>query len=118
MKYSIILVYIIHALHCVFCEGSAYCQLIRANNKEKRVSWAEQYLEEAEDGFEDVIWSDESTIQIETHKQYCYQQKGCSPKSKPRYVCKFEYAIIRMNDLCSGGRARPRARPKFQKYFM
>ena len=95
--YYTTLVYIIYALHLVFCEGSAYCQLIRTNNKEKRVAWAEQYLEEAEDGFEDVIWSDESTIQIETHKRYCYRQKGCSPKSKPRYVHKVEYAIIRMN---------------------
>ena len=62
-------------LKLIFCTvfythnaGSAYCQLIRTCNKEKRVAWAEQYLSEAEDGFKDVIWSDELTIQIETHK--------------------------------------------------
>ena len=49
-------------------QGSAYCQLIRNANKLKQVAWAEQYLDEAEDGFEDVIWSDESSIQVETHK--------------------------------------------------
>ena len=38
--------------------GSAYCQLIRTVNKEKRLQWAEEYRNEAEDGFDDVIWSD------------------------------------------------------------
>lgn len=64
--------------------GSAYCQLIRNANKIKRVEWAQMYLDEAEDGFEDVIWTDESSIQIETHKRYCYRKQGCAPKSKPR----------------------------------
>lgn len=64
--------------------GSAYCQLIRNANKLKRVEWAEQYLDEAEDGFENVVWSDESSIQVETHKRYCYRKVGCPPKSKPR----------------------------------
>ena len=67
--------------------GSAYCQLIRQQNKEKRLTWARQYLKEVEDGFDDVIWTDESTIQCETHKRYCYRKKGCAPKSKPRYEC-------------------------------
>ena len=40
--------------------GSAYCQLIREINKQKRLAWAKQYLNEAEDGFDNVIWSDES----------------------------------------------------------
>ena len=66
--------------------GSAYCQLIRAVNKEKRLEWAKQYLDEAEDGFDDVIWSDESSIQAETHKRLCYRKKSCAPKTKPRCV--------------------------------
>ena len=40
--------------------GSAYCQLIRQNNKEKRLQWAQEYLNESEEGFDNVIWSDES----------------------------------------------------------
>ena len=66
--------------------GSAYCQLIRIANKVKRFDWAKQYLDEAEDGFDDVIFTDESSIQLETHKRYCFRKKGCAPKSKPRYV--------------------------------
>ena len=66
--------------------GSAYCQLIRSANKVKRFDWAKQYLDEAEDGFNDVIFTDESSVQLETHKRYCFRKKGCAPKSKPRYV--------------------------------
>jgi len=46
------------------CRGSAYCQLIHSVNKQKRLEWATMYLH---DNFEDVIWSDETTIQLETH---------------------------------------------------
>ena len=64
--------------------GSAYCQLIRAANKQARLQWAKQYIDECEDGFLDVIWSDESTIQLEAHRRYCCRKKGCRPKNKPR----------------------------------
>ena len=66
--------------------GSAYCQLIKAVNKEKQLEWAKQYLDEAEDGFDNVIWLDESSIQAETHKRLCYRKKSCAPKTKPRYI--------------------------------
>ena len=44
--------------------GSAYCQLIRQCNKAKRLQWAQQHLS---DGFNDVIWTDECSVQTETH---------------------------------------------------
>ena len=48
--------------------GSSYCQLIRNCNKEKRLEWALRYQNEvAGCGFENVVWSDESSIQLETH---------------------------------------------------
>ena len=37
--------------------GSAYCQLIRDVNKQKRLAWARQYIA---DDFLNVIWTDES----------------------------------------------------------
>ena len=64
--------------------GSAYCQLIRDVNKAKRLEWARQNLHEAETGFQDVVWTDESSIQMETHKRYCYRKIGQAAKSKPR----------------------------------
>ena len=39
--------------------GSAYCQLIRNANKEKRLQWAKENIDEAEDGFDNVIFTDE-----------------------------------------------------------
>lgn len=66
--------------------GSAYCQLIRNANKVKRLEWALSNLAEAKDGFGDVIWTDESSIQLETHRRHSYRKIGNPPKYKPRYV--------------------------------
>ena len=48
---------------------STYCQLILYENKEKQLNWAHTFLC---DRFEGVIWSDEMTIQLETHRHHCY----------------------------------------------
>lgn len=61
--------------------GSAYCQLIRQQNKDKRLDWARTYIN---DEFSNVIWTDETTVQIETHKRYCYRKEGQKPRIKPR----------------------------------
>jgi transposase len=61
--------------------GSAYCQLIRHANKQKRLNWAQTNLH---DDFNDVIWSDETTVQLETHRRYCYRKEGERPIPKPR----------------------------------
>ena len=61
--------------------GTAYCQLIRQPNKQKRLDWARTYLG---DEFEDVIWTDETSVQIETHKCFCYRKEGQKPRPKPR----------------------------------
>ena len=61
--------------------GSAYCQLIRNANKEKRLTWAQDHLHDA---FDDVIWSDETTVQLETHRRMCYRKEGEKPRPKPR----------------------------------
>ena len=39
--------------------GSAYCQLIRESNKDKRLQWARDYTQ---DNFENVIWTDECSV--------------------------------------------------------
>ena len=61
--------------------GSAYCQLIRRENKEKRLRWATAHQH---DNFDDVVWTDETTVQLETHKRYCYRKVGERPLPKPR----------------------------------
>lgn len=59
----------------------AYCQTIRMNNIDKRLAWAEANLS---NDFHDVIWTDETTVQLETHKRLCSRKKGFTPKLKPR----------------------------------
>ena len=63
--------------------GSSYCQLIREANKEKCLNWA---LQNRNETFDDVVWSDESTIQLETHRRFCCRKKGEPPRNKPRFV--------------------------------
>ena len=47
--------------------GSAYCQLIRDSIKEKRLVWARENLTAAlTDGFTDVVWTDEASVQLES----------------------------------------------------
>ena len=52
-------------------------------NKEKRLKFAQENKEMT---FEDIIYTDETTVQIETHRQMCSYKKGCKlhyqPKSK------------------------------------
>ena len=62
--------------------GSSYCQLIRNVNKEKRLEWA---MENIGKDFSDVVWSDECSIQLSTHRRFCCRKKGERPKNKPRY---------------------------------
>ncbi len=59
--------------------GSAYCQLIRTVNREKRYEWALGYLD---DPFTE--WTDETTVQLETHKRRCCRKLGEAAFLKPR----------------------------------
>ena len=77
--------------------GSAYCQLIRENNKEKRLVWAQENLTAAlTDGFTDVIWTDETSVQLESHRRHCFRKTGCQPRPKPRYLNMY---IILLHDI-------------------
>ena len=64
--------------------GSAYCQMIREPNKTKRLDWARGYISEAETGFLNVIFTDETSIQMESHWRFCCRKVGEPPKTKPR----------------------------------
>lgn len=61
--------------------GSAYCQLIREANKNKRLEFALAHLH---DDFADVIWSDETTVQLECHRRRCCRKEGEKPRPKPK----------------------------------
>ena len=61
--------------------GTAYCQMIREANKAKRLEWARQNLGSS---FEDVIWTDETSVQLESHRRFHCYKKGLKPRYKPR----------------------------------
>ena len=66
-----------------------YCQMIRDRIKEKRVEFCEE-LVSANDTFEDVIFSDECSIQLHDNKTVAYRKKDrCAPmKCKPKHPLK------------------------------
>ena len=63
--------------------GSAYCQLIHDVNKQKRLDWAKANLM---DDFEDILWTDECSVQMESHRRFCCRKIGEAPKPKPKYA--------------------------------
>ena len=62
-------------------KGTSYCQMIREVNKEKRLAWA---IKNKDMFLEDVIYTDETTVQIETHRRTCCYKKGEKPRYKPK----------------------------------
>ena len=73
--------------------GAAYCQLIREPNKLKRLSWC---MENQCTDFHNVIWSDETSIQLENHRRLSHRKRGEKPRPKPRYlpVCMCTYMHV------------------------
>ena len=65
--------------------GSAYCQLIQEANKIKRLEWAKANVSAAlSNGFKDVLYTDESSIQLECHRRFACRKKGTQARLKPR----------------------------------
>ena len=71
------------SLGWTFC-GSSYCQLIRAQNREKRLAWAQCYGTYKDEDFEEVIFTDECTVQLETHRRFCCRKRGEPLRPKPK----------------------------------
>ena len=61
--------------------GTSYCQMIRDVNKKKGLKFTQENKELT---FEDIMYTDETTVQIETHRQTCSYKKGCKPHYKPK----------------------------------
>ena len=55
--------------------GSASCQLIRQQNIAKRLQWAQEHLR---DGFDNMIWTDESSVQMERISSNRAQRSSCN----------------------------------------
>ena len=69
--------------------GSRYCQMIRAQNKEKRIIWARA---NEHNTFDTIVWTDESMIQLENHRTFSYRKVGEAPRPKAR--AKHPYKVM------------------------
>lgn len=60
-----------------------YCQLIREANHVKRLLWCEERVRE-KDKFEDVVWTDECSVQQDSHGRLCFRRVKEPRKLKPK----------------------------------
>ena len=63
--------------------GPRYCQIVREANRVARLAFAQQCLDNNED-FDNVIFTDESTIWLERHGKVCFRKEETPGKLKPR----------------------------------
>lgn len=63
-------------------KGTKYCQMIRAANVEKRLDWARGNAGTID--FDRLVFSDETTVQLENHRRTTSYKKGRKPRYKPR----------------------------------
>jgi transposase len=71
--------------------GAAYCQMIREPNKVKRLEWARENIN---GNFDNVIWTDETSVQMESHRRFCCRKKSQKPRYKPRYASPYTVPCI------------------------
>jgi len=71
------------------CTRPHYCQLIRAANKEKRKEWCQVQLDKNEK-FENVIFTDECTVQLDHHGRLCFRKEKEQRllKQRPKHAAK------------------------------
>ena len=60
-----------------------YCQLIRAASRERHLTRCKERVTE-KDTFQDVIWSDECSVQFDNHGRLCFRKKHHQRRLKPK----------------------------------
>ena len=53
-----------------------YCALISEKNRDARVTWCNEQIAEGDLYFENVVWSDECTVQLESYHHITFRKKG------------------------------------------
>ena len=72
--------------------GPKYCQMVRETNHVARLAFAEECIENGE-SFNDLIFTDESTIWLEQHGKICFRKEGQPAKLKPKSKHPFKVHI-------------------------
>lgn len=83
-----------------------YCALISENNKDKRVAWCKERLQTGDLQFENVVWTDECSVQLESHRRWTFHRIGeparlTKPKHPPRSTSGVAYQQEVLRVLCS-----------------
>ena len=73
-------------------EKSRYCQFIRDQNKIKRLVFCLKAMKD-KDCFEDVVFTGETSVEIQQFTKYCFRKNGSQPKRKgrPKHPLKVRY---------------------------
>ena len=73
------------------CEPK-YCQMVRETNCVARLAFAEECIENRE-SFDDVIFTDESSLWVEQHGKICFRKEAQPAKLKPKSKHPFKVHI-------------------------
>lgn len=57
------------------CKRTRYCALISEVNQEKRYKWCKEHIDSGDLAFKDVIWTDECSVQLESHRKVVFHKK-------------------------------------------
>lgn len=50
--------------------------MVSETNREKRVEWCQERLSTGDMDFEDIVFTDECTLQLESHRQITFYKKA------------------------------------------
>lgn len=65
------------------CTRPHYCQIVRDLNKRKRFLWC-HHLKNTNEKYENVVFTDECTVQLECHSRLCFRKQRQPRVLKPR----------------------------------
>lgn len=89
------------------CTQPHYCQLITEANKIKRKEWCQRQIDNKEQ-FEDVIVTDECTVQLDHHGRLCFRKEKevRALKQRPKHPAKVHLWVgfqqeVQLDLLCS-----------------
>ena len=72
--------------------GPRYCQAVREPNRLARLAFAQKCIQEVET-FDNVIFTDESSIWMERHGKLCFRKKDMPAKLKPKVKHPFKVHV-------------------------
>jgi len=70
-------------------KGTSYCQMIREANEER--DWSGQRRTKIHMSFEDVVYTDETTVQMVMHRRTCCYKKDRSRETSPNPNTQWKY---------------------------